>query len=167
MENIPAFGLGTWKIPKGEASEVVYQAIKTVGIRHIDCACDYGNEIEVGIGIRRAIDEGIVTREDLWITSKLWNTYHNPDHVELACRRTLDDLGLSYVDLYLIHFPISMKFVPFETRYPPEWIFDPSSEHPRIEQVQVPVHLTWAGTIVHALHLFAVPVILFNRISTF
>jgi D-xylose reductase len=151
MEEIPAFGLGTWKISKAEAADVVYNAIKTVGIRHIDCACDYGNEVEVGAGIRRAIDEGVVTREDLWITSKLWNTYHSPEHVELACRKTLQDLGLSHVDLYLIHFPISMKFVPFETRYPPEWIYDPTVSHPRIEQVSVPVHLTWAGMTVNSI----------------
>eukprot|EP00930_Biecheleria_cincta_P029752 TRINITY_DN20664_c0_g1_i1.p1 TRINITY_DN20664_c0_g1~~TRINITY_DN20664_c0_g1_i1.p1 ORF type:complete len:289 (-),score=52.53 TRINITY_DN20664_c0_g1_i1:102-968(-) len=76
---------------------------------------------EVGAGIKRAIAEGICTRADLWVTSKLWNTYHRREHVPLACQRTLDDLGLEYVDLYLIHFPISLKFVPFETRYPPEW----------------------------------------------
>lgn len=69
---------------------------------------------------------GIVERKDLWVTSKLWNTYHAKEHVELACRKSLADLGLDYVDLYLIHFPISQKFVPIETRYPPEWVHDPS-----------------------------------------
>ena len=98
--------------------------------RHLDCACDYGNEVEVGLGIARAIDEGLVTREDLWITSKLWNTYHAPEHVEPAIRRTLSDLGVEYVDLYLIHFPISLRYVPFEERYPPEWLFDPEAGPP-------------------------------------
>ena len=65
-------------------------------------------------------------RKDLWVTSKLWNTYHAKEYVELACRKSLTDLGLDYVDLYLIHFPISQKFVPIETRYPPEWIYDPT-----------------------------------------
>ena len=115
---MPALGLGTWKIPRDVCAETVHAAI-AAGYRHLDCACDYGNEVEVGQGIARAIDEGLVTREDLWITSKLWNTYHRPEHVEPAIRRTLSDLGLEYLDLYLIHFPISLRFVPFEERYPP------------------------------------------------
>lgn len=56
----------------------------------------------------------LVTRDELWVTSKLWNTYHATEHVELACRRSLRDLQLEYVDLYLVHFPIALKFVPFE-----------------------------------------------------
>ena len=113
---IPPVGFGTWKIPVAVASDVVYQAIKS-GVRHIDAACDYGNEKEVGLGIKRAIEEGLVTREDLWVTSKLWNTYHRYEHVLPACQKSLDDLGLTYLDLYLIHFPIAQRFVPFETRY--------------------------------------------------
>jgi D-xylose reductase len=95
---IPDFGLGTWKIPKNIAEKTVYDTIK-IGVRHIDCACDYGNEVEVGHGINRAIADGIVTRSDLFITSKLWNTYHSPEHVEPAVRKSLQDLGLTYVDL--------------------------------------------------------------------
>ena len=77
---MPLLGYGTWKIPKDTCAETIYKAIKN-GYRLIDCACDYGNEIEVGQGIKKAIDEKIVTREDLFITSKLWNTFHHPDHV--------------------------------------------------------------------------------------
>lgn len=143
MEAIPNVGLGTWKIAKDKAADAVYTAIKEVGMRHIDCACDYGNEVEVGQGIARAISEGVVKREELWITSKLWNTFHAPEHVEMACRKSLTDLGLDYVDLYLIHFPISMKFVPIETRYPPEWIHDPSAASPRIERVKQSKQETW------------------------
>jgi D-xylose reductase len=109
----------------------------------LDCACDYGNEKEVGDGIQRALAEGICTRADLWITSKLWNTYHSRHHVELACRKTINDLRIEYVDLYLIHFPISQKFVPIEVRYPPEWIYDPSSANPRIELEPIPLAETW------------------------
>ena len=145
MQSIPQVGLGTWKISKEKAADAVYNSIKIVGMRHLDCACDYGNEVEVGQGIARAIDEGIVTREELWITSKLWNTYHSPEHVELACRRTLKDLNLTYLDLYLIHFPISLKFVPMETRYPPEWTYDPNCANPVVEQVKVPAEHTWKG----------------------
>lgn len=144
MQNIPLLGLGTWKIAKSCASDVIYEAIKTVGIRHIDCACDYGNEVEVGKGIRRAIDEGIVRREDLWITSKLWNTFHKEEHVEMACRKSLMDLQLDYFDLYLIHFPISLKFVSIEERYPPEWIFDTKAANPTaVLEKNAPMHKTW------------------------
>ena len=86
-----------------------YNAIAN-GYRRLDCACDYGNEQEVGQGISRAIQDGLCKREDLFVTSKLWNTYHKPEHVPLAMKKTLADLALSYVDEYLIHFPISMEY---------------------------------------------------------
>lgn len=141
---MPALGLGTWKIPRDACADTVHAAI-AAGYRHLDCACDYGNEVEVGHGIARAVDEGLVTREDLWITSKLWNTYHDPQHVEPAIRRSLSDLGLEYLDLYLIHFPISLRFVPFEERYPPEWLFDPDAQPARMEFEDVPIASTWAA----------------------
>lgn len=72
---MPLIGFGTWKIKNEQAEEVVYNAIKN-GYRLIDCASVYGNEVEVGRGIKKAIDEKIVKREDLFITSKLWNTNH-------------------------------------------------------------------------------------------
>ena len=97
----------------------------------------------MGQGIASAIQSGIVTREDLWVTSKLWNTFHEPQHVRPACQKTLKDLGLKYLDLYLIHFPISLKYVPFEDRYPPEWIHDPNAEHPKMELIEVSVQSTW------------------------
>ena len=75
----------------------------------------------------------MVTREEVFVTSKLWNTFHAPQHVEAACRRTLQDLGLDYLDLFLIHFPISLKYVPFETRYPPEWLHDPHGDVKKME----------------------------------
>jgi diketogulonate reductase-like aldo/keto reductase len=75
----------------------------------------------------------------MWITSKLWNTYHRKEHVEAACRRSLADLGVEYLDLYLVHFPIALKYVPFETRYPPEWLH---SEKEMIED-NVSIQETW------------------------
>ncbi len=144
MKELPKVGFGTWKLDKNNCSKLVYEAIK-IGYRHIDCACDYGNEIEVGIGIKKAINEGICTREELFITSKLWNTYHKKEHVEIACRKSLKDLGLEYFDLYLIHFPISLKFVPIEERYPPEWIYNPSSTEAKMEVEHVPLYQTWEG----------------------
>jgi len=114
-----------------------------LGYRHIDGACDYANEKEVGEGIKRALDAGVCKREDLFITSKLWNTFHAPEHVSAACKKSLTDLGLDYLDLYLIHFPISLKFVPFDVRYPPEWIHDPESPEKKMEFAPVPVSATW------------------------
>ena len=140
----PAMGLGTWKIAKDVTAETVYRAIGH-GYRHLDCACDYGNEVEVGQGIARALAEGLVTRDELWITSKLWNTYHRPEHVEPAIRRSMSDLGVDYLDLYLIHFPISLKYVPFEDRYPPEWLVDSDAEDARMEFDPVPIAETWAA----------------------
>lgn len=139
---MPAVGLGLWKIDKDATADVVRDAVE-IGYRHLDSAADYGNEIEVGHGIQKALDEGLCSREDLWITSKLWNTFHRPEHVEAACRKTLDDLGVEYLDLYLIHFPISLKFVDFETRYPPEWLFDPAAAQPKMEIDPVPLSDTW------------------------
>ncbi len=141
-QEIQKIGLGLWKIPNDECADIVYNAIK-IGYRHLDSACDYGNEVEVGKGIIRAINEGICQREDLKVTSKLWNTYHNKEHVKLALEKTLNDLNLDYLDSYLIHFPIAQPFVPFETRYPPEWIFDPEASEPEMKTAPVPLFETW------------------------
>lgn len=117
----PMSSFGLWKVPKDKAAQVTYNAIK-VGYRKLDCACDYGNEKEVGDGIKMALDDGLCKREDLHITSKLWNTFHKKEHVKLAFIRTLHDLQLEYLDLYLIHFPISLQYVDFNEKYPPEWV---------------------------------------------
>lgn len=119
-DKMPQVGLGLWKIGKDVCADIVYNAIKN-GYRCLDGACDYGNEVQVGEGIKRAIDEGICTRKDLFIVTKLWNTFHRPENVKLACQKSMTDLGVDYLDLYLIHFPIALKFVPIETVYPPEW----------------------------------------------
>lgn len=138
---MPVIGLGTWKIDNAVVADVVENAIE-IGYRHIDCACDYGNESEVGDGLQRAISHG-VAREDLWLTSKLWNTYHAAEHVRPALERTLTDLKQDYLDLYLIHFPIATKFVPFDHRYPPQWFFDPDVDQPCMEPVGIPIRETW------------------------
>ncbi len=109
----------------------------------IDCACDYGNEEQVGEAIKKCIENKVVERKDLFITSKLWNTYHKPTHVREACLRTLADLQIDYLDLYLIHFPISLAFVPFEERYPPAWVHDPKSSKPYMLEDPVPILETW------------------------
>ncbi|RGP39731.1 D-xylose reductase [Altererythrobacter insulae] len=138
---LPPIGFGFWKVAREDAADVAYEAIKA-GYRQLDCAADYGNEIQVGEGIARAIADGIVTREELWITSKLWNTFHAPEHVEEGCRKSLGELGLDYLDLYLIHFPIALEYVPVATRYPPEWVHDPDADS-GMKRTKVPLHTTW------------------------
>lgn len=143
-QQIPSIGLGFWKIDNALAAEVTTEAIR-VGYRHLDCASDYGNEAFVGLGIENAIRQGLCRREDLWVTSKLWNTYHHPAHVELACRKSLKDLRVDYLDLYLIHFPISLAYVPFEERYPAGWFYDPSSPSRAMKPSPVPIAETWGA----------------------
>lgn len=139
---LPSVGLGLWKIDNSQTADIIQTAIKC-GYRHIDAACDYGNEAQAGEGIQRTIQSGVCQREQLWITSKLWNTYHRPERVRPAILRTLSDLRLDYLDLYLIHFPIALQYVPIQRRYPPGWIFDPESATPRMQPDQVPLAETW------------------------
>lgn len=141
---MPSVGLGFWKVPNAEAASLVVDAIR-IGYRHLDCAADYGNEAEVGLGISNAIQGGLVRREDLWVTSKLWNTFHRPEHVSVALKKSLHDLRLDYLDLYLIHFPIALKYVPIETRYPSGWFHDPSDAKPRMVPDSVRISETWGA----------------------
>ncbi|XP_072042731.1 aldo-keto reductase family 1 member B1-like [Amphiura filiformis] len=106
---MPIIGLGTFQpTSAGDVTGAVKHAI-SVGYRHIDAATFYDNEQEVGAGIKAKINDGTVKREDLFITTKIWNTDHHPDDVEAACQKSLDLLGLKYLDLYLIHSPMAYK----------------------------------------------------------
>jgi len=104
---MPVVGLGTWKSSKGEVGPAVMAALKA-GYRHLDCAAVYNNEAEIGETLQKAFTEGIVKREELFITSKVFNNHHE-DRVPAALRNTLKNLQLDYLDLYLIHWPIKFE----------------------------------------------------------
>ena len=110
---MPAIGLGTFGSDKYTPDQVAAAVIDAaeVGYRHFDCAAVYGNEAEVGTSIRHLIQNGI-DREDLWITSKLWNNCHAESDVVPAFEKSLTDLKLDYLDLYLIHWPYPNYHAP-------------------------------------------------------
>ncbi|XP_044133826.1 aldo-keto reductase family 1 member C1-like isoform X1 [Bufo gargarizans] len=108
---MPVIGFGTYapetytKEQAGESTKVAIEA----GYRHIDCAFIYGNEVEVGQAIRSKIADGTVKREDIFYTGKLWSNNHVPERVRPALEHSLKDLGLDYMDLFLIHNPVEFK----------------------------------------------------------
>jgi len=110
---IPAVGLGTFGSDRfsGEAIAEAVKGAISVGYRHIDCAAVYGNEHLIGYALREAMQGG-VKREDLWITSKLWNDKHAEQDVIPSCEQSLRDLQLDYLDLYLIHWPFPNFHAP-------------------------------------------------------
>jgi len=116
-QRIPQVGLGTWQAPKGEVGAAVREAL-AAGYKHIDCAAIYGNEAEIGEVFTEVFSQGKVKREDVWVTSKLWNTCHDPQNVRASCEKTLKDLQLAYLDLYLIHWPFAFEFTGLDLSQP-------------------------------------------------
>ncbi len=113
-QKIPAIGLGTFgsdHVTHEKVAGAVSYAIRN-GYRHIDCASVYRNEKEIGAALRELLTGGVVKREELWITSKLWNDMHGDGQVIESCRQTLADLQLDYLDLYLVHWPFPNFHAP-------------------------------------------------------
>jgi len=131
---MPALGLGTWRLPPEQTTATVRIALD-LGYRHIDAAAIYGNEAQIGEAIKGAIDAGNVQRQELWITSKLWNDCHEPEEVRPALERTLGDLGLEQLDLYLMHWPVAQR----------RGVAMPSSAADQYGLAQVPLAATWAA----------------------
>ena len=119
---MPALGFGTL-IPDAATTISATKDALAVGYRHFDCAERYQNEREVGEALRVGLAAGGIAREDIFVTTKLWNSNHQPERVEPAFEASLDRLGLDYLDLYLIHTPFA---------------FQPGDEHdPRDENCNV------------------------------
>ncbi|KAF3835645.1 hypothetical protein F7725_028203 [Dissostichus mawsoni] len=133
---MPLIGLGTWKSEPGKVKQAVIWALEA-GYRHIDCASIYGNEEEIGEALQETFSPGkALRREDVFITSKLWNTRHHQEDVEPALLKTLKDLKLEYLDLYLIHWPNAFQRgdVPFPRKEDGNMLYD-----------DIDYKLTWAA----------------------
>jgi diketogulonate reductase-like aldo/keto reductase len=110
---MPAIGLGTFGSDHVTPREVAQSVLSAAaaGYRHFDCASVYGNEAEIGASLQTILQSGI-RREELWITSKLWNDKHGEDDVIASCKKSLADLRLEYLDLYLVHWPFPNFHAP-------------------------------------------------------
>lgn len=132
--DMPIIGLGTWKSKPGEVYQAIRWAIK-LGYHHIDCAPIYGNEKEIGQALHDAVKEGDIKRENLFVTSKLWNDSHAKVDVLSALKQTLEDLQLEYLDLYLMHWPVAQK----------KGVGMPSSDADMISLKDLPLETTWVA----------------------
>ena len=133
-DELPMLGLGTWKSQPREVYDTVQKAI-SIGYRHIDCAPVYQNEDEIGEALAAVVASGDVARDELWITSKLWNSNHARRDVVPALEKTLSDLKLDYLDLFLIHWPIAFR----------PGVGFPEGPQDYVSLDEAPLSETWSG----------------------
>lgn len=128
---MPAIGLGTFGSDKYGPAEIAAAVEGAIGCgyRLIDCAAVYQNEAQIGEALRHVLDRGVVTRQELFIASKVWNDMHGPGQVLASCRKSLADLQLDYLDLYFVHWPFPNYHPPgctVEARSPDARPFSPA-----------------------------------------
>jgi alcohol dehydrogenase (NADP+) len=133
-DRMPMLGIGTWQSDPEKLYDAIVEAV-TYGYRHIDCAYVYQNEAIVGRALRHLFERGVVGRKDLWITSKLWNASHRREQALPAIRKSLELLGLDYLDMYLIHWPVALK----------EGTLFPEAGSEFISLDEIPLAETWKG----------------------
>lgn len=133
-DTIDTIGLGTWKSDPEDVKNAVITALE-VGYRHIDAAAIYGNESGVGEALKQVFDKGDIKREDVFITSKLWNNAHKAQDVLPALQKTLSDLRLDYLDLYLMHWPVAFQ---------PDVVFATKPEE-YVSLEEIPLLETWTA----------------------
>ena len=130
---MPVVGLGTWKADSGKVGEAVQYALTECGYGHVDCAWIYGNEKEIGGAFEKVFGSDKVKRDEVFITSKLWNSFHAKQNVAKACKETLSNLKLEYLDLYLIHWGLAT----------PAGNSEPLDEKGVLITDNVPIRETW------------------------
>ncbi|MDO8581802.1 MAG: aldo/keto reductase [bacterium] len=139
--SMPSIGLGTWKSEPKKVGQAVEYALLEAGYRHIDCAAIYLNEKEIGAAFKKVFASGKMKREDVFVTSKLWNTEHAKEDVVMACKKTLVDLRLDYLDLYLMHWGVATP--PKEGSIQSNARGEPLDASGSLITAKVPVRETW------------------------
>ncbi|MCX6753483.1 MAG: aldo/keto reductase [Candidatus Nomurabacteria bacterium] len=135
---MPSIGLGTWKSLPDKAGQAVLCALMN-GYRHIDCAAVYRNEKEIGVSFKKVFEDKIRDREEVFITSKLWNSEHKKEDVRKACEATLSNLNLEYLDLYLMHWGVA---IPHKETLEAGWTVGLDSDGVIIRE-KVSIRETW------------------------